>query len=801
MKRAISTLFYLFFNVLFIVQAYGQLSGTYTIGSGAGANYSSYGAAISALNSNGISGPVIFNVSPGTYTEQITLTNITGASSSNTITFQSANGDSTSVILTFPSSSSSTNNHLIYLNGADYIILKKMTFQRTGTSTYARLIVIANNAQYNKFINNRMLGIQTTSANLNSIIVYANNNSINSNNEISGNIIQNGSYGIYYFGNSSNNPDNVLVIDGNVINNPFGSAIYIGYVDVVEINNNIINATSTYSSFSGIYTFYSDGALRIKGNKISLQSGKGIYVHNCDGAGLNVGLLANNFISVGGNGTAQGINLSYATNQHVYYNSVNITSSSSNSGMALYLDGLTTANNDIVNNNLVNSGGGYTYYVTINTNSPISLSNHNNLFSATSNLAFWKSIMFNSLSSWKTTTSLDNNSVSVNPLYLSTTDLHASSTYINGAGTSSLSSLTPVNDDIDGELRNNPPDIGADEFNIYDLGISAIILDTVHCHLSEDSIKVWIKNYSSSTFSGNIDLYYRINYQNAVTDIINNISINGMDSIFYVFSTPLMFDSVGSFTLTSGTLINTDNDHSNDSIYGFSFQVNPSPFADAGSDQIICYGDSVLLVASGIGSYFWSTGQTTQSIFVAPPDTSFYSLTVTNQYNCASIDTVIVNVLNLPDPVAGFTYTVLPSGLDVEFTSTSTNASYYFWDFGDGFIDTISNPIHSFSGNGNYTVKLIAYNECKEDSADQIIALVGINEFLSEEGIIVYPNPTNGLIYIDNSNFGYEIDNISVINNAGLIIDEPMHNPCNPGEICKVDLSEYSNGLYLNCHS
>ena len=46
-----------------------QLSGSYTIGGGG--NYTSFGAAVTALTNNGVSGPVTFNVLTGTYNEQI----------------------------------------------------------------------------------------------------------------------------------------------------------------------------------------------------------------------------------------------------------------------------------------------------------------------------------------------------------------------------------------------------------------------------------------------------------------------------------------------------------------------------------------------------------------------------------------------------------------------------------------------------------------------------------------------------------------------------------------------------------
>src|SRR5438105_14189078 len=87
----------LFGIFLYAGSANAQLSGTYTICS-SGCNYSSISAAVSALNSNGVSGPVTFNIGSGTYNETLYLSSgISGASSTNTITFKGA-GRGNSVI-------------------------------------------------------------------------------------------------------------------------------------------------------------------------------------------------------------------------------------------------------------------------------------------------------------------------------------------------------------------------------------------------------------------------------------------------------------------------------------------------------------------------------------------------------------------------------------------------------------------------------------------------------------------------------------------------------------------------------
>ncbi len=69
------------------------LSGTYVIDPGGTGDYTSFAAAVSDLSSWGVSGPVVFQVKENTYSEQITVPAISGASAANTITFKAAAGE------------------------------------------------------------------------------------------------------------------------------------------------------------------------------------------------------------------------------------------------------------------------------------------------------------------------------------------------------------------------------------------------------------------------------------------------------------------------------------------------------------------------------------------------------------------------------------------------------------------------------------------------------------------------------------------------------------------------------------
>lgn len=63
-------------------------------------------------------------------------------------------------------------------------------------------------------------------------------------------------------------------------------------------------------------------------------------------------------------------------------------------------------------------------------------------------------------------------------------------------------------------------------------------------------------------------------------------------------------------------------------------------------------------------------------------------------------------------PTADFTFDPAEVKVNVEvaFTNASTDADTYAWDFGDGASSTVTNPTHTYTTAGTYTVKLTASN-------------------------------------------------------------------------------------------
>ncbi len=99
------------------------------------------------------------------------------------------------------------------------------------------------------------------------------------------------------------------------------------------------------------------------------------------------------------------------------------------------------------------------------------------------------------------------------------------------------------------------------------------------------------------------------------------------------------------------------------------------------------------------------------------------------------IDTVCTSVnVCLGSPTAAFSDNTAAGTLTTTFTDLSTNASGWYWDFGDGNTSTSQNPVHNYASVGWYTITLIASNPCSPN--DTII-----------DSILVCTPPVVGFTY------------------------------------------------------
>jgi hypothetical protein len=180
-----------------------------------------------------------------------------------------------------------------------------------------------------------------------------------------------------------------------------------------------------------------------------------------------------------------------------------------------------------------------------------------------------------------------------------------------------------------------------------------------------------------------------------------------------------ILDGVPFYPSTSGTYIVTG--MSNDGCYGtdtLNVSVGTLPDISAGSDQVICQGDSVVLSANGGSSYQWSNGAVNDAAFF-PTQTITLSVTGFSGAGCSNNDSLTITV-NSPSQS-----TITANGIDVyslngtDYTTSGT------------FTQVIPNSVGCDS-----TITLIL-------SMDY----TGIPEG-NMASMNVYPNPTNGELNI-----------------------------------------------------
>ncbi|MEY4594612.1 MAG: hypothetical protein RIQ47_1022 [Bacteroidota bacterium] len=102
--------------------------------------------------------------------------------------------------------------------------------------------------------------------------------------------------------------------------------------------------------------------------------------------------------------------------------------------------------------------------------------------------------------------------------------------------------------------------------------------------------------------------------------------------------------------------------------------------------------------------------------------------------------------LYVDQPSADFFYSI--NGNDVQFIdlSVSNNALSYTWNFGDGtIINGVTNPMHSYTSNGTYTVTLVVESCDRMDTVqyDITIGTTGLNTLMGKNKSLIYPNPVS----------------------------------------------------------
>jgi hypothetical protein len=516
------------------------LNGVYTIGDTAGGavyDFPSFSSAARYLSIGGVSGQVTFNVASDVYNEQVFIDTIIGASPTNTVTFQAATGNAADVELTYESTLSAE-NYTVLLDRTKYLRLKNLTISATGSS-YATVVELKDSANYNVIDSCILNGVSTTSTSSNRAVIYKGSTGHAEYNTISNNQINNGSYGIYYYGSGTTSLSSGIVVENNSLIDQYYYGIRLYYLDAPIANSNQVLSNSTYTSFYGIYAGYCDNGLEITKNAIEhSQSGYGIYVYYSDGTALEPGLIANNMVSYyDGTSTLYGIYHYYSTYKNYYHNSVNVEGTSS-STRAMYVYGTSSSDIDMKNNIISNSSNdGYAIYFSSTAMTNVA-SDYNVFYAPNTDLGYYGGAQTD-LAAWQTTTSFDANSLEENPVFANIylNNLTPLSIAIDNLGTPIAGITTDI---YDNPRSATTPDIGAVEFNGYtdDLSLLDVKIENGRCLSTNDSIFLTVHNLIGSAvdFSvNNLRLVWDVTGPVVSTDTITITAgtlASGVDTVF-----------------------------------------------------------------------------------------------------------------------------------------------------------------------------------------------------------------------------------------------------------------------------
>lgn len=480
---------------LFSKAPLAAMSGTYTVNPSQPAsvtNFQNIQAAVTALNTNGIGGPVIISIYNGTYNSASgTVSNLVGTSATNTITFTSFSNDSLQVKIAA----------LDFLN-TNFVIIKKLWVEKltfTGTSSN---VLIQNNsirkmnwaAADNLLIENNFifgglnLGRATGATGTISNVVVRNNNLKN--------------------GTATDNGFNYFTI-WNYVNRPVFEGNKVEDVNLNQTGYSLIGCcTYIPYEYGGFMDFESctDSAF-IRNNQFLRSTTQRFIVNKSavvNDPTLSHVMVYNNFFTTTGFFGMDGTNASF------FYNNVNNLASVNSGGFVV-----NNSFSGFKNNIFSAANGGPALIYSYGSSAP---SDYNNFYTTGNVLirttkADATNTDYPELISWKTVSGKDAHSLSVNPKYYDSVNLHVRHPYLMAKGTP-FPTTNPVMTDIDGQNRNQlNPCMGADEFQAIttDVVVSELIgLKNNFSANSPQPISIKIKNSGSAPL-GSLQIKTSIN--------------------------------------------------------------------------------------------------------------------------------------------------------------------------------------------------------------------------------------------------------------------------------------------------
>jgi hypothetical protein len=458
----------------------------YTIG-GPDADFSNFSDAIAVLNIAGITCPVVFNVRDGVYEERVVIGNISGTDTENKVIFIAENGSDAKVVV------------------------------QPGTGEQAAVIFRdAHNIEFRhiEFVGQHAVIVADQSSNINiedcSFLTQRTAIELEATGSDNINIINNSFSGI-----GASRSDNYIVIRGNeelfaenvlIKNNLFVKPLYQA-LHITASRNITIEENHFEDIQTGIFASNTNNLI-INGNWFGIVSSPDRSNAGASIEGGNDVLIYNNFIRSVGPHPAFGIRLLDTESASVFFNTINIKNSDSES-KGIWLQQGTAVS---VKNNILFAPEAYPIYIDMLPQSLVI--DHNNYYNAKGLIGF-NGISISNFNDWKSAIGGDSNSSDLDPRFASDDYPLPYEQFLNGAG----ETIQLITHDIYGKERFEPPDIGCMEFFI-DYGVVGLVAPIQQCSFTaEEEFSVVVERFGDVPLE-TIDISVRINNGDEFTETI-----------------------------------------------------------------------------------------------------------------------------------------------------------------------------------------------------------------------------------------------------------------------------------------
>ncbi len=263
---------------------------------------------------------------------------------------------------------------------------------------------------------------------------------------------------------------------------------------------------------------------------------------------------------------------------------------------------------------------------------------------------------------------------------------------------------------------------------------------------------------------------------------------------------------------------------------GVTLEVTPAPTALMLSHlDSICEGQNAEIPVQLSGTPPWtiqyiyndlspvSVTASSSPFYLKVSEPGYYLLQSVSDVHCTnSTQDEMFQLKVAPKPLPSFTYAA--TSLTISFINTSTGVSGCYWNFGDGHSSSQLSPVHHYEDPGVYSVSMYAWNPlCKAKKTIRTVVVseqgngsdmvtkesepgISLNSDLLQTDIQIFPNPTQGIAFIEISG-GLPSDlQIEVINPTGQCVlsrrTEVMGSTLENQTTEPLDLSSFAGGIY-----